>query len=246
VALLEARQLELRRGNRVLLSNLSFELLKAGLYFLTGPNGSGKSTLLLTLAGLLAPAAGQVAVGGVHLYGTRKLLLKERARTIVYLPQNATCPDEFTALDLAALGRLPYKRWQDTFHKEDYALARTALSQIGFKPDVGQAMGALSGGERQLVWLAQGITQNGTLWLLDEPSQHLDAARREHLFNTLTRLATDFGKTLLVATHELDYLARIPQAYFLDLLSPEIGFVPCTQEALAKTYEAHKRASGLF
>jgi ABC-type cobalamin/Fe3+-siderophores transport system ATPase subunit len=107
-------------------------------------------------------------------------------------------------------------------------------------------MGSLSGGERQLVWLAQGLVQDGAFWLLDEPTQHLDAARRAYLFLLLQRLATDYGKTLLVATHELNALAQLPQAQYLDMLNPERGFVPCTPAALASTLEAHKQASGLF
>jgi ABC-type cobalamin/Fe3+-siderophores transport system ATPase subunit len=107
-------------------------------------------------------------------------------------------------------------------------------------------MGSLSGGERQLVWLAQGMLQDGPIWLLDEPTQHLDAARRAHLFILLQRLAQDHSKTLLVATHELENLAQMPEAKHLDLLRPEAGFVPCSQEEIAQTLANHREASGLF
>lgn len=144
------------------------------------------------------------------------------------------------------LGRLPYLGLFSGYTKADYDRARQALEEIGFRKPVAQWMGNLSGGERQMVWLAQGLVQDGILWLLDEPTQHLDAARREHLFRLLQTLAERHGKALLVATHELEVLAKLPEAFFLDMLSPSAGFRPCTPEALAQTLEAHKAASGLF
>lgn len=239
--MLLADGLKVRRGNHVLSADLSFSIPGPGLYFLTGPNGSGKSTLLLQLAGLL-PAEG-IALNGRSLADTS---LADRARTRVYLPQHPECPDELPALELAVLGRLPYLGSLEGFSKNDYALARQALQEVGFRKPVEQWMGTLSGGERQMVWLAQGLVQDGALWLLDEPTQHLDAARREHLFRLLQTLAEHHGKALLVATHELEALARLPQARFLDMLDTRAGFRPCTPEALAQTLQAHKAASGLF
>jgi len=144
------------------------------------------------------------------------------------------------------LGRLPYLRLFSGYGKDDYEQARQALDEVGFRKPAEQWMGTLSGGERQMVWLAQGLVQDGVLWLLDEPTQHLDAARREHLFRLLQTLALRHGKALLVATHELEALAKLPEAFFLDMLSPAAGLRPCTPEALAETLEAHKAASGLF
>jgi len=245
-AVLSVQSLELRRGKKVLADRLSFELSGSGLYFLTGPNGAGKSTLLLTVAGLIAPQNGEILLNGQPLYGRGKMPLKARALEIVYLPQNSECPDDFEVLELVALGRLPYHGLLSPLGKLDYELSRKALADLGFRPSVKQHMGNLSGGERQLAWFAQGLVQNGSLWLLDEPTQHLDAARREHLFNILIKLATEYGKTLLVATHELEALAKVPNAYHLDMLAYEKGFVPCTQQSVAEALEAHKAASGLF
>ena len=238
--------LEVRRGTRVLSADLSFALQGPGLYFLTGPNGSGKSTLLLTLAGLLPPFLGNVWVEGRPLYGQGRYKLKERALHIVYLPQHPECPDELPAIELAVLGRLPYLPFFKPCSKSDYELARQALRRIGFRQPEDRWMGDLSGGERQMVWLAQGLVQNGPLWLLDEPTQHLDPARREHLFNLMQKLAAEHGKTLIVATHELDYLTRMPQASYMDMLDQAAGFVPCTEASIHSTYEAQKKASGLF
>ena len=244
--LLHVRGLEVRRGERILAADLSFALAGPGLYFLTGPNGTGKSTLLLTLAGLLPPARGQVLLAGSPLYGDGAMPKQMRARRMVYLPQHPNAPAELPALELAALGRLPHLHWTQPPGEEDYRLAREALALVGFKRPPGQWMGTLSGGERQMVWLAQGLVQNGDLWLMDEPTQHLDAARRVYLFGLLRRLCAEMGKTLLVATHELDALAGLAEARYLDMLHPEAGFMPCSPDALAATLEAHKAASGLF
>jgi iron complex transport system ATP-binding protein len=150
------------------------------------------------------------------------------------------------ALQLVLLGLFPHKPLLSFTSSDDIAKAKAALDKVGFRPSEKQPMGRLSGGERQLVWLAQGLLQDGPIWLLDEPTQHLDAARRGHLFSLLERLVIDFGKILLVATHELENLVRIPSATHLDLLRPEEGFVPCTETEIAQTLANHRVASGLF
>ncbi len=246
MSLLQVSRLEVRRGERILVADLSFAVEGPGLHFLTGPNGAGKSTLLLMLAGLLPPGKGEILLGGAPLYGPGAMPKRARARQLVYLPQHPSSPAELPALDLVALGRLPHLHWTQPLGQADYALARKALADIGFARPPAQWMGTLSGGERQMVWLAQGLVQNGDLWLLDEPTQHLDAARRAYLFGLMERLCTEMGKTLLVATHELEALANLPGARYIDLLSPGAGFRPCSQAALAATLEAHKAASGLF
>lgn len=240
--LLCAQGLTLARGKKVLCTALQLQLAGPGLFFITGPNGSGKTTLLLALSGLLPPLKGTVLINGLPLYGKGRMPERTRARQLVYLPQQPSCPPDFTAQDVALLGLAPHRPWAVAPTQAEITQVHQILRQVGFAPPPARPMGQLSGGEQQLVWLAQGLLQNGQLWLLDEPTQHLDAARRHRLLVLLNQLATQENKTLLVVTHELDALMQLPQAYYLDMLATEAGFVPCTQERLAQTLKQHLAA----
>ena len=103
---LGCHQIDVHLGGRKVLDNITADLGAGSLLALLGPNGAGKTTLLRTLAGLLRPRSGRVALLGRELssYSVRAL-----ARTVSYLAQDATCHWAMTAQNVVALGRLPHR-----------------------------------------------------------------------------------------------------------------------------------------
>jgi iron complex transport system ATP-binding protein len=167
---------------------------------LIGANGSGKSTLIRLLAGLLAPASGEVTLKGASL---SNLHPRERAKRIAYVPQATSTVFPFTALEVVLTGRSPYSgRFRfESAHDEQIALA--ALSALDAAHLSSRQITELSSGERQLVTVARALAQQPEIMLLDEPASALDLKHRTQLTRALRRLRDERGIAILMITHDL-------------------------------------------
>lgn len=172
---------------------------------LIGPNGAGKSTLLRLATGALAADAGTVRVAGLDV---ATLSVRERARRIALVPQEPLPPFRFRAIDLALLGRTPYRGGfsfdgPDDIRKATEALARAGASELAERP-----LSELSGGERQRVAVARALAQDAPVLLLDEPTTFLDLQHRLSLFAVLRRLAQDESLAILTVSHDIALAAQ--------------------------------------
>ncbi len=102
----------------------------------------------------------------------------------------------------------------------DYALADAALVRVGVGHLALRDFTELSGGEQQLVWLAQLSLQDAQVYLLDEPTQQLDVYYRRQVFGLVHNWVTELGKTVLCSTHDLDNLPGL-SGYLLNLSEPQ-------------------------
>ncbi len=156
-----------------------------------GPNGAGKTTLLRTAVGWLKPLQGTVTLAGrpVDQWSSR-----ERARLLGYLPQHPGGTFAFTVAEVVAQG---------LWHRNapDPARVHRALETLHLAPLAHRPITALSGGERQLVFVARLLAQNPRFLLLDEPTAHLDPPHKLLLWQTLRDLR-DQGIGGLVVTHD--------------------------------------------
>jgi ATP-binding cassette, subfamily F, member 3 len=172
----EARELEVAAGERLLLDDVTFALERGEHVALVGPNGSGKTTLLETLLGLREPRAGSARIGhGVQpAYFSQQEMELPKTGSVLDATQSATGLPRPQAQSL--LGRFLFSGW--TAHE---------------KP-----MSALSGGERRRLALALVVASGANFLLLDEPTNHLDLESREALEAALEA----FPGTVLLVSHD--------------------------------------------
>lgn len=190
--MLEARDLGLERGGRPVVSGLTAALRPGEITAIVGPNGAGKSSLLLALAGLLAPAAGEVMLDGAPL---GSLPPRARAQAIGYLPQTPDIAWDVAVENLVALGRLP---WRDRGTAAiEGALAALDIAHLRHRP-----VGRLSGGERARVLLARVLAGEPRWILADEPLAALDLAHQLALVAHLKACAAA-GTGVVVVLHDL-------------------------------------------
>ncbi|HEX7386321.1 MAG TPA: ABC transporter ATP-binding protein [Castellaniella sp.] len=197
----ETRNLASGYRQRPVLQSLSIRPIQPGcVTAILGPNGSGKSTLLKTVAGLIKPAAGTAMLGTTEL---THLSYAERAQLMAYLPQSLPSAVPLCVLEsilVAAHASLPSPAGRATSPGN----AMDLLASLGIADTALQPLDQLSGGQRQLVGLAQALIRRPRLLLLDEPISALDLNHQWHVMDLLARETRDRGLITLVVLHDLN------------------------------------------
>ncbi|MCL7461991.1 heme ABC transporter ATP-binding protein [Pseudomonas sp. NW5] len=203
--MLQARRLSVRRGPCPVLEGIELSLQGGEVLGVLGPNGAGKSSLLAALSGELAPADGEVLLGGQPL---ARLAARQRARQLAVLPQRSALQFDFRVEEVVALGRLPHADTPDSARQAlEGALQAADILHLRPRDYLG-----LSGGERQRVQLARVLAQlwpgrAGQVLLLDEPTAMLDPLHQHACLQAARTLAAR-GVAVLVILHDLNLAAR--------------------------------------
>jgi len=172
---------------------------------LVGPNGSGKSTLLKGLATQLALDAGTVLLDGQDV---NELDTKELARRLGLLSQENVAPDSITVEELIGHGRYPHRGVFESLTDADRAAIEGAIDLAGIDHLRDREVGSLSGGQRQLVWIAMVLAQDTNVLLLDEPTTFLDLHHQLEVMSIVETLRDESDVTVVVVLHDLDQAAR--------------------------------------
>jgi ABC-2 type transport system ATP-binding protein len=185
-AVLEARELVKRFGERVALRGVTIEARRGELVAVIGPNGAGKTTLLSILAGTQRADSGTIS--------------RHRAE-IGWVPQQAALYGKLTvAENLRLFARLERRA-------EPEAEVERMLDQTGLHDRADDQVQTLSGGNRQRVNIAIGLLSEPEVLLLDEPSTALDPRQRDRLWEFIVALA-EGGTTVLYSTHVVQEAER--------------------------------------
>ncbi len=189
-------------GERAVLNRFDLDVAAGEQVALVGPSGSGKTTLLALVAGLVAPDAGSIAVGGIALADKTACALRQR---MAWMGQK---PHVFagSVASNVALGRAEVQAPQVLQAMRFAALE--GVAQAHPASTLGEGGSGLSGGEAVRLALARvAVHENAGLLLVDEPTAHLDSDTARRVTDALLQLA--HGKTLLVATHDPVLAARL-------------------------------------
>ncbi|MGE3809809.1 MAG: ABC transporter ATP-binding protein, partial [Gemmataceae bacterium] len=133
-----------------------------------GPNAAGKSTLFKCVSGIL-PAEGEILIDGVPV---RTMDPAQRRKRLCYLPQDAASNGSLTVFEAVLLARKQTATWR--VNEDDVEATGHALAALGIPDLAHRYVNELSGGQRQLVSIAQAFVRNPELLLLDEPTSALD------------------------------------------------------------------------
>jgi iron complex transport system ATP-binding protein len=203
-SLLSCRHLRVDVTGRTLVDDLSFELRAGELLAILGQNGSGKTLTLHTLAGLRPPAAGRVLLRGNDVASADR---RQTARALALLPQHVDDIFPATVIDTAMIGRHPHIARFQWESPQDIAIAEAALAAVGLGALAHRDVLTLSGGERRRLAIAQVLTQQPEVYLLDEPSNHLDP---QHQLDALRlfRDKADEGAAVVASLHDVNLAVR--------------------------------------
>ncbi|PHY93323.1 iron ABC transporter ATP-binding protein [Acetobacter pomorum] len=201
---LMAQNLTVHYGRNMVLHDLTTPCFPHGrICALLGPNGSGKSTLLRAMSGLL-PAQGCITLDNIQL---AKLRLPERSQHCLYLPQALPAPVNITALEamLAAKRIMSHRHsFADAPNEENIRVSLHLLEQFNIAHLALRKLNELSGGQRQLIGLAQALGRQPHALLLDEPLSALDLHYQYAVTKLLTQITRKNNLVTLMVLHDLN------------------------------------------
>lgn len=242
--MIAVRHLEKSYGDRRVLEDICLEFPRGQVTALIGPNGAGKSTLLMTMARLLAPSAGQILLDGSDITA---MPLRDYAKRVATLRQTLDFNLRLTVEELVAFGRFPYSHGALT--ATDKQLVEQALAFLSLLPLRNALLHELSGGQRQMAFLAMTVAQHTDLLLLDEPLNNLDMKHAVDIMRAARRLCDEHGRTVVMVVHDINFAANyadhmvamrggrvhssgpvaqvVTRANLQDLYGLELEIVPC-------------------
>jgi iron complex transport system ATP-binding protein len=208
---LAARALTVHAGARALVRGLSIEFAPGEVLAILGRNGSGKTLTLHTIAGLRAPASGEVRLDGQPLVQLRRRAVAQR---LGLLPQDLEDAFVTTALETVLIGRHPHLALWQWETAEDERLALDALAAVDMHGCAARRTDTLSGGEQRRVAVAALLAQQPGIFLLDEPTNHLDPHHQLVVLGLFHELARA-GRTVITTLHDPTLAARFADRVLL-------------------------------
>lgn len=192
-----------RYGKKLTISGVSTPLVKAGeIVAVIGPNAAGKSTLFKRIAGLLK------GPGDVQVTGTSK-----GRKAISYMPQDTSANAVLTVYESILLARKQGSAW--SVEDKDLRFIDHVMHALNIGPIAFRDLGALSGGQRQMVSIAQTLVREPDIMLMDEPTSALDLHRQVEVLSFMQAQARQKGMIVLIALHDLNQALRFADKVLL-------------------------------
>lgn len=183
-------------GRRLTLSGITTPTFKSGaIVAVIGPNAAGKSTLFKRMAGLIG------GPGAITVTGTNK-----GPQAISYMPQDTSANAVLTVYESILLARKQGGGWRVT--DDDLQLIDEVMGAIDIADIAFRNLGELSGGQRQLVGIAQTLVREPDILLMDEPTSALDLHRQMEVLAFMRQVASDRGMIVFIAIHDLNQAMR--------------------------------------
>jgi cell division transport system ATP-binding protein len=181
----------------VAIQNISLDVAKGELLFLTGKSGAGKTTLLKLICAIEQPTKGVVEIGGLDLAKTKPAVIQQLRQEIGVVYQDFKLLPKMTAFQNIAMPmEVAYRDQRAINSRVDELLE---VLQMGRKRDI--LSGKLSRGEQQRVAIARAAANSPALLLADEPTGNLDQETSSLVMNLFEKLNRE-GTTLIIASHD--------------------------------------------
>jgi iron complex transport system ATP-binding protein len=187
-------------GGRRILDEVDLDVSPGSWVSIVGPNGAGKTTLVRALAGMVKPARGMAAIGGIPAHTLRA---RARARILSVVPQTPVIPAGVSVIDYALLGRTPYLPYFGRESERDVDACRSMLERLEVIDLAARPVETLSGGERQRVVLSRALLQGASIVVLDEPTTALDIGHQQDVLELVDELRAERGLTVVSTMHDL-------------------------------------------
>ncbi len=205
-SVLRVKNLCFTYGKNVVFENLSLECKSGEICAILAPNGTGKTTLFKILLGVLKSQAKITLNTQKASINLDNLSAHKRAKFISYMPQFTDIAFAYSVLDIVLLGAESSLFSVPNITTKEMALG--FLRDFGLESFANKPITHLSGGQKQLVFLAQNLMQKSQILLLDEPSSHLDIKNKIILFEKIKEQTVKKNLIAIVNIHDLELILR--------------------------------------
>ncbi|MFT5808140.1 MAG: iron complex transport system ATP-binding protein [Moritella dasanensis] len=187
-------------GQHKVVDQASASFIKGQVTSIIGPNGAGKSTVLSMASRLLNKDSGSVVIDNQDVldWDTKAL-----AKKLAVLRQSNNLNMRFTVRELVAFGRYPYSQGKLTANDND--VINKAIGYLDLTPIENKYLDELSGGQRQLAFIAMVIAQDTDYVFLDEPLNNLDIKHSLQIMQNIKTLAHELGKAVVIVIHDINF-----------------------------------------
>lgn len=200
--MIRVRDITKRYGTKEVVKEATLTLPEKKLTAFIGSNGAGKSTLFSIISRTVAKNSGEVLVDDKQIEDWKN---EELAKKIAVLKQSNHMNIRLTVRELVNFGRFPHSKGKLT--KEDIRKVEDALEYLGIAELADSYLDELSGGQRQLAYIAMVVAQDTEYIFLDEPLNNLDMKHSVQIMKVLRRLVEELGKTVIVVIHDINFVS---------------------------------------
>ncbi len=189
-------------GDKKVVDSVDLDIPRGKIIAFIGSNGAGKSTLISMICRTLKKDGGEVYIDDKELKDWKSSELSKR---LSILKQSNFLNIRLTVRELVSFGRFPYSKGR--LNDEDIRHIDKALEYMGLNELQDRYLDELSGGQRQMAYIAMVIAQDTEYIFLDEPLNNLDMKHSVKIMKVLKRLVGELGKTIMVVIHDINFVS---------------------------------------
>ncbi len=221
------------------LNDVNFSISKGEIVGIIGPNGSGKTTMVKSISSILQ-YEGSVKIEDKEVkdYSRKKL-----ARILGVVAQEFLPSYNMSTTEVVELGRIPYTTIWGQITNEDKRAVEMAFESLEISHLKDRMFYSLSGGERQMVYVAKVFAQEPKILVLDEATAHLDIGHTEHLLKKIMKLSRENGKTVIATFHDINQAAAFSDRIMVmkdgNIVADGTPEDVLKEEIIYKVYGAH-------
>ncbi len=203
-SIVQIESLSIALSGNTILKEVSLSITDGEYVSIIGPNGAGKTTLIKCLAGIHRNWTGSIQIDGQAFehYDSKAL-----AKLQSYVPQAEGRTNPLTVTEFVTMGRYPHLSAFTTLKAADYSAIDDAIGRAGLEAFRHRKMNTLSGGERQMAFIAAALAQGSNILLLDEPSTFLDYRHQARVSTLLKSACRESGITVVAVHHDINTAA---------------------------------------